>query len=147
MAMNPGFLRSIWIEPTQNLFIQMFRYGFVGGIAFVADSGVLYILEHLFFHYLIAGIFGFLVGLTVNYFLSKAFVFAKEKAPVGHRVEFLTYGIIGLMGLGLTELLMYLFTEYGALHFMFSKAIAAALVLVWNFTARKMLLYRRSAHE
>jgi hypothetical protein len=37
---------------------------------------------------------------------------------------------------------MYVLTDIAGFYFMFSKAMSAAVVLIWNFTARKMLLYR-----
>ena len=57
--------------------------------------------------------------------------------------EFAVYAIIGVMGLGLTELLMYLFTDKLAVHYIISKIIVAAIVLVWNFFARKLILYKK----
>ena len=44
--------------------------------------------------------------------------------------------------LGMTELILFLFTDGLSLHYMLSKAIATAVVLVWNYLARKLLLYK-----
>lgn len=119
---------------------QFLRYIAVGGISFVVDAGVLFMTEPLAGH-LIGAAIAFVVGLVVNFILSKLFVFAK--ASVNPKVEFLTYVLIGLVGLGLTELLMYTLTDWLGFYFMFSKVITAAIVLAWNFAARKMILYRR----
>lgn len=40
-------------------------------------------------------------------------------------------------------MLMYLLTDLCHLYFMLSKIIATFIVLVWNYLARKILLYRR----
>ena len=53
------------------------------------------------------------------------------------------YGIIGMIGHLITEGLMYLFTDVFGLYFLISKIIAAAIVLVWNFAARKVVLYNK----
>jgi len=57
------------------------------------------------------------------------------------RQEFLAYAAIGVAGLGITLILMYVMTEWLRLHFMLSKVIATVLVLMWNFLARKMLYH------
>ena len=132
-------IKKIFIGESDNTIVQFIRYIFVGGAAFIADAASLWLIS-LIAHYLIATAAAFIIGLIVNFTLSKLFVFtdnAHNKAA-----EFITYGIIGVIGLGITELLMYLFTEKLGLYFMLSKIITAVLVLVWNFAARKIILYR-----
>ena len=51
-------------------------------------------------------------------------------------------GALYLIGLGLTELLMWAFTDGLGLFYLLSKAIAAVIVLLWNFFAKK-LMYRK----
>jgi len=93
-------------------------------------------------HYLVAGVMSFFAGLLTNYALSKLIVFKKEKSRVGRVNEFFGYAAIGGVGLLMTLGLMALLTECMHLYFMWSKVIATAIVLVWNFTARKYLLYK-----
>lgn len=134
-------LKGLFIEPTSNLMIQVFRGLFVGGIAFVADAGLLWIISLTGLHYLICAVFGFLLGVYVNYILSVRFVF-KEKAPIGKVGEVTVYVIVGLVGLGLTAAFMWFFTEITGFHFMISKCITTVLVYAWNFSSRKYFLYR-----
>lgn len=136
-------LRKIFIEDTENTLIQFIRYCFVGGVAFIVDWLVMILLAETLLHYLIATAFGFVAGLVTNYTLSKKMVFKKDSNKCGKVGEFTVYAIIGVMGLGLTELLMYLFTDKLAVHYIISKIIVAAIVLVWNFFARKLILYKR----
>ena len=137
----PHSIKNILLEPTANVALQVFRSLFVGGIAFVADAGLLWTLSLTGLHYLICAVFGFLLGVGVNYLLSVKFVFV-EKAPVGKVGEMAVYVIVGVIGLGLTVLFMWFFTEIVGLFFMVSRGIAAILVFAWNFTSRKILLYR-----
>ena len=120
--------------------IQFIRYIFVGGAAFVADAAALWILEKAM-HYLLATALAFVIGLVVNFTLSKKFVFTD--AQHNKAKEFTVYALIGVAGLGITELLMYIFTDKLGIYFMLSKIVTAAMVLIWNFTARKIILYRR----
>ena len=133
--------KSLFITKSNNTFIQFFRYIFVGGVAFLADGGSLFLITTIGVNYLISVIFAFVIGLAVNYGLSKLLVF--ENSSVNGKIEFLVYGIIGVIGLGFTEIIMYVLTEIAGLYFMVSKVISTIIVLVWNFVARKITLYRK----
>ncbi|MBQ1194443.1 MAG: GtrA family protein [Lachnospiraceae bacterium] len=133
-------LKSLFITPTSNALIQFFRYIFVGGVAFLADGGSLFLIEAIGVNYLIAAIFAFIIGLVCNFLLSKLMVF--QKSDKDGKVEFAVYGVIGVIGLGITEIIMYVLTEIAGIYFMLSKVVAAAIVLIWNFVARKLVLYR-----
>lgn len=136
-------LKGIFLTPTKNGFLQFFRYLFVGGIATVVDWGVLMgLTELLQLHHLVSAIFAFVAGLGTNFLLSKLLVFSASEAKTNSLLEFLGYALIGLVGLGMTELILFLFTDGLSLHYMLSKAIATAVVLVWNYLARKLLLYK-----
>ena len=135
-------IKGLLIEPTCNLTIQAFRGLVVGGIAFIADAGLLWIVSLTGLHYLICSVFGFLLGIYVNYALSVRFVF-KEKASIGKTGEIAIYVILGVIGLGLTAAFMWFFTEIIGFFFMISKCITALLVFAWNFTSRKVILYRK----
>lgn len=139
---KPPTLYKLFYEKTDSLFIQMFRYLFVGGLSFLVDYGVLYLLTVNGLNYLISATVSFVLGLVVNFILSKIFVF-KSQANVNSFFEFVTYGVIGLVGLFLTDLLMYIFTSLMGIYFMISKIIVTIIVLGWNFFGRKFILYRR----
>ncbi len=136
-------LKGIFLTPTQNGFLQFFRYIFVGGAATLVDWGLLYILtDFVHIYHLVSAVIAFLLGLITNYFLSKALVFNANETRVKPLMEFLIYAVIGVVGLGITELIMFIFTDRISLHYMLSKVIATIIVLVWNFIARKKILYK-----
>lgn len=134
-------LKNLFVNDTENTLIQLFRYCFVGGFAFLADWLSMILFKNIGLHYLIAAVIGFIAGLAVNFLLSKLFIFKKDNAAIGKKGEFVAYAVIGVVGLGITELLMYFFTDIMLLHYAVSKIIAAIIVLFWNFIARKKLLY------
>lgn len=132
----------IFYEKTENFFVQLFRYVFVGGIAFIADWGMMVFLhEALHTNVYIATAIAFIFGLIVNFILSKIFVFQEASEKTGTVGEFIVYGIIGATGLLFTEVIMWLLLKIGILY-MIAKVVAAAIVLIWNFVARKILLYK-----
>lgn len=137
-----NLLRALLLESTDSTLVQLFRYTFVGGVAFVCDFGALYALtEFAGLHYLISASLSFLLGLAVNYALSILWVFSRH-ALRSRWVEFGIFAAVGLVGLGLNALFMWLFTEVAGLHYLFSKIGSTILVFLWNFAARKISLFR-----
>ena len=136
-------LKAIFITPSTNGFIQFFRYVFVGGIATVVDWAILFAAtEWGGIHYIFSAVLSFFGGLAANFLLSKLLVFSASEAKIGPFMEFVGYALIGAVGLGLTVLIMYVFTEMLGLYYMLSKVIATILVLFWNYLARKKILYQ-----
>ena len=139
----PATLAILFKEKTDNWFIQLFRYCFVGGFAFLVDYGLLALLTEVFgLHYLVSATISFIAGLLVNYILSKSWIFKKSSLD-NEWVEFLVFSIIGVIGLGLNTLLLYLFTDHCHIHYLISKLLTAAIVLLWNFGARKVILFNK----
>ena len=137
------FLKKIFLEETDNWFIQLFRYLFVGGAAFLVDYGLLVLLTEVFgLHYLVSATISFIAGLIVNYLLSTSWIFRKSKME-NKWAEFLIFSIIGVVGLLLNNLLLYLFTDLAHIHYMISKLITTAIVMLWNFGVRKIILFNK----
>ncbi len=134
--------RKFLIEETDSTFIQFFRYGIVGGFAFMVDFASLYCFtEYLGIYYLTSAALAFILGLITNYLLSIIWVF-KSRTIQNRYIEFLVFGAIGAVGLVLNELIIWFFTEKVALHYMMSKLISTAIVYLWNFFIRKFMLFR-----
>jgi len=128
---------------TNDWFIQFLRYIIVGGVSFVVDYGLLYLLtEYAGIHYILSATLSFIAGLIVNYVISINWIFRHSKLS-NKTVEFTIYGIIGVVGLLFNNLLLFLFTDIFQFHYMISKLIAAAIVLFWNFVGRKVILFKK----
>ena len=52
------------------------------------------------------------------------------------------FALIGVVGLGLNELIIYLCTGVWGMWVMLSKIISTGIVFFWNFFARKYILFR-----
>ena len=121
---------------------QFSRYVVVGGLAFLIDFGSLYLLtEFAGFHYLISAAVAFLLGLLTNYCLCRLWVFDRRTMESAS-LEFLIFAVIGIVGLGLNEVIMWFVVEVIHLQYLIGKVISAGIVLIWNFGARKFILFR-----
>lgn len=128
-------------QPTDDVWIQLFRYFFVGGTAFAVDFGLLWVLtECAGLHYLLSAALSFAAGLTVNYLLNVWWVFC-DHVLRSRIVEFAIFVLIGMIGLCLNEAIIWCATEWLHLHYLSSKIVSTAVVFLWNFMARKYLLF------
>lgn len=134
-------MKKLFKERTDNIFLQFFRYIFVGGTAFVVDFFFLYFFSDICgIYYLISGVLSFIISVLVNYIMSTKWVFNQENIE-NKLVEFNLFIIISTIGLVFTEILLYVFTDIIGLYYLISKIIAAIIVLFWNFIARRVMFY------
>jgi putative flippase GtrA len=135
-------VRALLWDKTDHTLLQLFRYTCVGGIAFLVDISTLFVLTEFFgIYYLISAAIAFLLGLITNYSASVLWVF-KRHTLRSRFLEFVTFSLIGLLGLALNEFFLWFFTERIAIHYLLSKIISAFLVYLFNFTSRKIMLFR-----
>lgn len=154
--------RELFVEDTNDGFIQFFRFCFVGGAATVVDMavGVLFrnILPSDFILDLglftlsldaVSGAFGFIAGLVANYLLSISWVFKRK--DINRLKEFIVFAIIGVIGLfvntGVMEILGKFVTKESNILFILKKIIATLVTMIWNFAGRKLILYRTPKEE
>lgn len=133
--------RKLLVDKTDRTIIQFIRYGMVAVVALAFDFGAYALLVRMLdFHPVLAATIGFTLGLGVNYLLSILWVF-KERTR-SKRVEVMTFLVVGLVGLGLTDLIIWVLAI--ELHWdeLIAKLAATGIVFFWNFGARKILLFK-----
>ncbi len=136
------FSQDLVKDQTDRTKIQLFRYIFVGGIAFAVDFISLFVLtNYLGIYYLISAAIAFILGLFLNYFLSVKWVF-KRRSVENRTFEFGIFAFIGIVGLGLNEVFIWFFTQDLQIYYLISKILASIIILFWNFFARKFILFR-----
>ncbi len=121
--------------------VQFIRYTISGGIAFITDFVILLILtEFLNIYYLISAGIAFIIGVLVTYILSIRWVFDTRRFQ-SKRYEISIYFLLSFIGLLLTELFMWYFTDIIHYHYLLSKIVSSAFVLGWNFISKKFILF------
>ena len=153
------------------IFWEIFRFLLVGGTATLVDYITFWLFDGVLFPLLpwqgggfetvflvVSTALGFCVGLMVNWVLSVRFVFrqVKDEAAARSKKSFAVFSGIGLIGLFLTEIgvvvlvaLLPEITLFGSVAFLntewkkwVAKALMTALVLVWNYIGRKLLIFK-----
>jgi len=121
--------------------VQFLRYGIVSVAALAVDFvGLVILVQYAHINYLLAASISFVAGLLLNYGLSIYWVFHHSSSQNQWR-DFIIFSIIGLIGLGLTDLIMWALVSGLVLYYVTSKVIATVIVYFWNFGARKKFIF------
>lgn len=128
-------------EKLSRLTKQFMKYFSAALVGYVFDFSTLILCTELLkLHYLIGATAGFIIGLIVVYLLSNRYVFGKSKIT-SRRKEFILFAIIGVIGLGILNIIMWLLTDLLAMNYILSKIAATIIVYAWNFLARRSLYH------
>lgn len=159
MGENRVTLKDLFLGSPKTSFIEFFRSLFVGGVAFVADFGVLTLLKEVFLLGTAgAATLGFCVGVVVNYLMSAFWAF-KQSNVKNAALRFIVFVAIAAVGLFINNAIIDLFDVtlaernfFGIFfapryYYMLGKIVATVVVFFWNFFSRKLLLFRRSAEQ
>ena len=121
---------------------QILKFGVVGGIAFLIDYSLLYILtEYAKIPVLYSSVISFSVSVIFNYILSTKWVFTtKEKQTLK---DFIIFVLLSVIGLGINQLIMYLGVDKLNIYYMIVKLFATAVVMVYNFISRKLIIEKK----
>ena len=127
-------------EETEQLLIQIFRFAIVGVMATIIDFIFLYLFrEKCEINLLLANTLAFCISVIYNYFASLTFVFQVDKTS-NNKKNFIKFIIFSVIGLGINNLLMELFTNILDIYYLISKIISTIFVMIFNFITRKKFL-------
>lgn len=121
--------------------VRFVRYVLAGGVSFVLDYAILVgMTEVLGCHYLISASVGFTVGALLCYVLSIAWVFDVRRHD-NRSTEASLFFLIGLLGLGLNDLLLWVMADGLGWPYQISKLLVAGIVLAFNYSARLFFVF------
>jgi putative flippase GtrA len=116
-------------------------YAAVSVCGLLVDIATLFILVHHFsWGYLAAAITSFSTGLLIGYALSVTLVFDYRRLK-DQRLEFASFAAIGAIGLAINAAVISFGVKYLGLHYLIAKCGAAGFTFIWNFVARRQMLF------
>jgi putative flippase GtrA len=145
-----SILHKFFIKSSNRISLQFFRYIITGGISAVADISVFGLLaNHLMFYPLLANTFSFAIGLIINYFMSRQWVFNNTSHKFYR--DFFIFLITGVIGLGMSNIIIYSLIDLRVIYMLklplstdllhlMAKTITVGTVFIWNFASRKYII-------
>lgn len=122
----------------KHLIKQILKFGVVGGLAFIIDYSLLYILtEYVHIPSLISAAISFIISVIFNYILSIKWVFDINKKQT--KKDILIFFILSTIGLIINEIII-LIGNIVEIHYMISKIGATFIVMIYNFITRKIFV-------
>lgn len=118
------------------------RYFWAGMLAFGCDFLVLVALTEVGgVNYLASNIIGFAAGLLTSYLLCIRWVFDRRRFQAVSG-EFAVFSLLAVAGLGINEAVIWSMVEMAGLHYTLAKILATGFVFVFNFSLKKIVLFR-----
>ncbi|MBR6333670.1 MAG: GtrA family protein [Bacteroidales bacterium] len=127
-------------------FRNLILYGIFGSISAGLDFGIYTLLVQVAgIQYLVANCISVLAGITTSFLLNRNFNFKiKDKTPQ----RFSIFLVVGLCGLLLSNLILYLCIDQFHMHKIVSKILSIVLVVFFQFVLNKYVTFKPTkTHE
>lgn len=115
-------------------------YLIVGGIATVTEWVLFFILGKISVHYTLATVIAYILSTFVNWLAGRIMVFKENRQSV--LKEIIGIYLASIVGLLMNLAIMWIAVELLSFNEMLSKMSATAIVFVYNFLIRKLLIYK-----
>jgi len=123
------------------LLLKFIKFCVVGFSGMVIDFGTTWLLkERARVNKYIANSAGFVLAATSNYIWNRLWTFQSENSQIAF--EYLSFIIISVIGLGINNLVIFIFSDKLKFNFYFSKLIAIGVVTIWNFIMNYLITFR-----
>ena len=114
---------------------KILKFGIVGFIGMCLDFLVTWLLkEKLRLNKYLANSLGFTCAVINNFYLNLKWTF-QVGGNQGTNVYLVKFILISIIGLGLNNTFVYLFSDRLKINFYVSKMLAVVCVFIWNFGA------------
>jgi putative flippase GtrA len=134
-------IRTLILGKPAHTGIEFVRFLPVGAVTTVIDFGTLILLtEHFHVHYLLSAAIGFLLGQVWSYYMCINWIFAKSRIT-SHVSGFTYFIVLSVVGLVITELFLWFFTEQAGWYYIYSKILSSAVSFLTLFYVRKRFLF------
>ena len=132
------------IKEVYSRFRNLILYGIIGGFCAALDFGVYSVLCYWdFMPYLWANIISIHIGIFTSFVLNRSINFkVKDKT----KQRFLSFYAVGLTGLGISELMLYLMVTLGGMNELLCKLISVVVVALIQFILNKYITFKQNTN-
>ncbi|MFI4990404.1 MAG: GtrA family protein [Solirubrobacterales bacterium] len=124
--------------------LQLVRFGLVGGVGFVVNVAVYALLVHgAGFEYRVASVAAWLVAVLNNFVLNRHWTFDAREGRAHHQAA--RFLLVSLLAETVSLLLLTLFVEAANLPKVPAQALAVAASMPFNFLGNKLWTFRSEA--
>ena len=128
---------------TRAFVLKFLKFAAVGATGVIVDYGFTYLFKEKFkVHKYLANSIGFTIAASTNYILNRIWTFESDNPDIA--VEYGEFLVISLIGLGLNNLLLWIFHSRFNLNFYVAKLIAIGFVTIWNFLANYFITFNQT---
>lgn len=121
--------------------LKFLKFSVVGFSGMLIDFGITWLLkEKARANKYIANSTGFILAATSNYIWNRLWTFESKSGEIA--VEYFSFIVISVAGLGINNLVIYLLHDRFGMNFYLSKLIAIGIVTLWNFTMNLIFTFR-----
>ena len=139
---SPGFPRGLSLGNLWDGQLRQFvLYGAISVAALAVDYSLLiFLTEYVGVYYLVSASISFAVDMLLVYVSSVGFIF-DERRLANKSIELTSFAAIGVTGLVLNALLLWAITSGTPLGYQLAKLPTAGIVFLFNYVARRNLLF------
>lgn len=121
------------------MLLKFLKFGVVGFAGMIIDFSITWLLkEKIKINRYLASSTGFIIAATSNYYLNRIWTFESSDPRIF--MEYGSFVIISVIGLGINNLFLYLFEK--KLPFYWAKLFAIGVTMIWNFLANNYITFR-----
>ena len=132
------------IKEVYQRFRNLILYGLIGGCCAALDFCIYSCMCYWdIMHYLWANIISIHVGIFMSFILNRSFNF-KVKDKTTQR--FLSFYAVGLTGLGISELMLYLMVTLCGMNELLCKLISIVVVALIQFVLNKYITFKQNTN-
>lgn len=127
---------------TFNRFRNLIYYGIIGGFCAALDFAIFTLLCHFeIMPYLFANIISTHIGIFTSFLLNRSYNFkVKDKTLL----RFLSFYAVGLIGLGLSSILLWLMVDKAQWNKLVCKLITIVVVSIVQFILNRFVTFKQS---
>jgi putative flippase GtrA len=127
---------------TTSFIMKFLKFAAVGFSGLLVDYTFTYIFkEWLKVQKYIANSIGFTIAASSNYILNRIWTFESDNPEIA--IEYTSFLIISLIGLGINNLVLWLILRKFKVNFYIAKFFAIVVVTLWNFLANFFITFNQ----